>query len=166
MQTFLPYPNFARSAYVLDNKRLGKQRVECLQILKTLAKGPTEVIQRIDGRTNEIVTIHRKTPWYNHPAVKMWKGYEYLLYHTYMAEICAQWLYRGFQDTCYTKARLIVLNTKWSWQSLEWPSWLGDEAFHASHRSNLLRKDFLYYSQFGWKEPTDLPYVWPSKLTA
>ena len=36
MQTFLPYPDFAKSAMCLDNKRLGKQRIECLQILKAL----------------------------------------------------------------------------------------------------------------------------------
>ncbi|MFN7881952.1 MAG: pyrimidine dimer DNA glycosylase/endonuclease V, partial [bacterium] len=33
MQTFLPSPSFAESARILDNKRLGKQRVECKQIL-------------------------------------------------------------------------------------------------------------------------------------
>ena len=32
MQTFLPYADFQRSAQVLDYKRLGKQRVEALQI--------------------------------------------------------------------------------------------------------------------------------------
>lgn len=32
---------------------------------------------------------------------------------------------------------------------------------HASHRSNLLRKEPEYYTQFGWTEPPDLPYVWP-----
>lgn len=36
MQTFLPFPSFIESARVLDNKRLCKQRVECLQILKAL----------------------------------------------------------------------------------------------------------------------------------
>jgi hypothetical protein len=40
---------------------------------------------------------------------------------------------------------------------------LGDEAFHASHRSNLLRKDRDYYGAFGWTEPDDLPYVWPGQ---
>jgi hypothetical protein len=44
-----------------------------------------------------------------------------------------------------------------------YPPWLGNESFHASHRSNLLRKDFDYYSQFKWTEPTTLPYIWPSK---
>lgn len=36
MQTFLPYPNFKASARVLDTKRLGKQRVENLQIMSAL----------------------------------------------------------------------------------------------------------------------------------
>ena len=40
MQTFLPFPDFKMSAQVLDYKRLGKQRVEALQILKTLKIGP------------------------------------------------------------------------------------------------------------------------------
>jgi len=36
MQTFLPYPDVEASARVLDTKRLGKQRVECLQVLRGL----------------------------------------------------------------------------------------------------------------------------------
>ena len=36
MQTFLPYPAFDLSAQVLDRQRLGKQRVETLQVLKAL----------------------------------------------------------------------------------------------------------------------------------
>jgi len=34
MQTFLPYPDFARCAAVLDPLRLGKQRVEVLQLMR------------------------------------------------------------------------------------------------------------------------------------
>jgi len=41
------------------------------------------------------------------------------------------------------------------------PLWLGNEELHASHRSNLLRKAPLWYGQFGWTEPDDLPYIWP-----
>jgi len=41
------------------------------------------------------------------------------------------------------------------------PAWLGTDTFHASHRSNLLRKDPDYYGQWGWTEPSDLPYIWP-----
>ncbi len=36
MQTFLPYPNFQQSAGCLDNHRLGKQRIETLEILVIL----------------------------------------------------------------------------------------------------------------------------------
>jgi lipopolysaccharide biosynthesis regulator YciM len=32
----MPYPSFVESAKCLDNKRLGKQRVEVLQILQAL----------------------------------------------------------------------------------------------------------------------------------
>ncbi len=55
MQTFLPYPDFARSAAVLDPARLGKQRVETLQILRAL----------------ELFDYG----WSNHPAVGMWRGH-------------------------------------------------------------------------------------------
>jgi hypothetical protein len=41
------------------------------------------------------------------------------------------------------------------------PAWLGDESIHASHRSNLIRKDPKFYAQYGWSEGPDLPYVWP-----
>ena len=34
MQTFLPYADFAQSAKALDPKRLGKQRVETIQIVQ------------------------------------------------------------------------------------------------------------------------------------
>ena len=36
VQTFLPYADFARSAAVLDRTRLGKQRVEAIQVVRAL----------------------------------------------------------------------------------------------------------------------------------
>jgi hypothetical protein len=36
MQTFLPYADFERSARSLDPRRLGKQRVECIQVVRGL----------------------------------------------------------------------------------------------------------------------------------
>ena len=41
------------------------------------------------------------------------------------------------------------------------PEWMGDEGFHASHRSNLLKKDPEFYGKYGWTEATDLDYLWP-----
>ena len=137
MQTFLPYRNFEKSAMHLDNKRLGKQRVECLQILKAL--------------TNP------KYGWKNHPAVKMWKGYEHALVE-YGIEICDEWVGRGFKDTCREKIVNIALTLPFR---QDMPEWLGDEKLHASHRANLKRKDPEFYGRFAWDEPDYLPYVWP-----
>lgn len=136
MQTFLPYADFSRSAAVLDRRRLGKQRLEAKQI-----------IQCLEGRD---------LPWRHHPAVKMWAGYIPLLAE-YGQAICMEWRSRGYNDslTGYFNTR-IRLNAKR-------PPWLGLEEFHASHRSNLLRKDPLYYGAYGWQEPADLPYYWPTK---
>ena len=39
------------------------------------------------------------------------------------------------------------------------PWWLGNEDFHRSHQSNLLRKDPVHYAIFD--VPDDLPYLWP-----
>lgn len=133
MQTFLPYPDFAESASVLDYRRLGKQRVEAFQILKTLETG--------------------RKGWANHPAVQMWYGYNRAL-GLYMNTMILEWIKRGYK------------NTMWFGELLGeaiMPPWIGNEAFHASHRSNLLRKDFSYYSQFNWPEPATLAYVWPTK---
>ena len=131
MQTFLPYPDFHETARVLDDRRLGRQRVEAYQILRVLA-----------GMTRG---------WVNHPAVKMWKGYEWALkkYHNTMI---TEWVNRGYNNTM---KKFYVNEDK-----VELPPFIGQKSFHASHRSNLLRKDAEYYGQFGWQEPDDLPYVW------
>jgi len=133
MQTFLPYPSFIQSANALDDRRLGKQRVEAMQIVNAL---------------------HRETGgWVNHPAVRMWRGYEEAL-QLYHDTMITEWLLRGFKNTMkFFKPR---------WEGLPtMPPWLGDEAFHRSHRSNLLRKDMKHYGAFFNDVGPDLPYVWP-----
>jgi hypothetical protein len=45
------------------------------------------------------------------------------------------------------------------------PPWLGDEAFHRSHRSSLLRKDPEHYGPLFPEVPDDLEYVWPVRRT-
>lgn len=173
MQTFLPYPDFNESARALDDKRLGKQRVECLQILQTLAKGPIQrsLTREYGFKYNPQEGVFtRRTPWYNHPAVRMWRGYEYRL-TCYAICICEEWQQRGYADTCMVKMVELykTLRTQHGPCSLDTvseqdkhnPPWLGNPAFHAAHRSNLLRKNPTHYSQFGWTEPHNLPYIWP-----
>ncbi len=143
MQTFLPFRSFEQTAEVLDYRRLGKQRVEAWQILDAIEK-------RKQGIT--------KGAWINHPCVLMWQGFEIELVK-YSIAICQQWISRGYQDTMLSRfqARLE------QYQALNYPEqapyFLGHEDFHQSHRSNLLKKDFAYYSQF-FTEPTDIPYLW------
>tara|TARA_B100000287_G_scaffold260375_1_gene244942 strand:+ start:112 stop:573 length:462 start_codon:yes stop_codon:yes gene_type:complete len=132
MQTFLPYKDFQKSLEVLDYRRLGKQRVEAMQILNVLL-----------GRTNT-------KGWINHPITRMWDGYEpaLQLYHNMCIE---EWIRQGYNNN------MLLENIT---EEIVYPHWLGNEKFHSSHRANLLRKDYEYYSQFGWKENSELPYVW------
>lgn len=141
MQTFLPYPSFIVSARVLDNKRLGKQRVECKQILKAL-RGEYDRPDQVGA-------------WVNHPATKMWRGFEDALC-VYGVSCCAVWRKRGYDDS------LMQYFIAGCTGGMSLPPWLGNEEFHASHRSNLLRKDPEWYGQFGWAESKNLPYVWPT----
>jgi hypothetical protein len=158
MQTFLPYPDFRRSAWALDNKRLGKQRVECVQLLQALTR--TKVVETVTGW---IVEPFNPKGWVNHPAAKMWKGFEPSLAE-YGIEICDEWVRRNYRDSC--RARIIALvpavNPATKTEDALKPPWFGTDAFHDSHRSNLLRKAPEWYRQFNWVVPDNLPYVWPT----
>ena len=135
MQTFLPYPSYQQSAEVLDRQRLGKQRVEAWQILRTL--------------------LGQSTGWRNHPAIRMWRSYEASLVR-YANAVCEEWCLRGYEDSI--GLQLLELNVT---ETDEDPPWLGWEEFHLSHQSNLLRKDPAYYGVYFTGVPNNLPYIWP-----
>ena len=141
MNTFLPYSDFSKSAQCLDYKRLGKQRLEARTIYNIL-------INKSDGA------------WSRHPATLMWKGYEPAL-ATYYNIILIEWKGRGFKNSM--SPLLDVFDSVDTYKTTM-PPWLGDERFHCTHRSNLLRKDKEWYGQFGWEETDDLPYYWPTKV--
>lgn len=136
MQTFLPFKSFRESAKVLDYRRLGKQRVETWQILNCLS--------------------NRSTGWKNHPAVKMWKGHEGAL-AIYGLKTCEEWIKRGYEDTMTVRFNDYVA----MYPDITNPSWVGDEAFHSSHRQTLLFKNYEHYSKFGWTELPKYEYIWP-----
>lgn len=143
MQTFLPYADFSQTARSLDYRRLGKQRVEAWQVLRAL-----------NGMTKG---------WRNHPAVLMWNGYEKALC-VYAIAICDEWIARGYNDTM--RERFV----QWSSQlddnneQLKMPPWLGDQEFHRSHQSNLVRKFPEHYKEQFPDVPEDLEYLWPTTL--
>ena len=142
MQTFLPYPDFVCSAACLDMKRLGKQRVECIQIIKAL---------RGDSKG-----------WVNHPATRMWRGHIEALAQ-YAVTVCDEWTRRGYKDTCRDKITRLV--PEYLDYAARLPAWLGRPEIHKSHRIALLCKDYVHYSAYGWDEryprPTQYQYVWP-----
>lgn len=149
MQTFLPYPDFARSARSLDPQRLGKQRVETLQVLRALTRPGYG--------------------WRHHPAVKMWAGYEEALVR-YGLEVCAVWCELGRADTVASSltselaAACGVTRVRVQHELAEvgeLPPWLGRDDVHLSHRAALLRKNPEFYRPLFGDLPTDLPYVWP-----
>ncbi|MEQ4207224.1 MSMEG_6728 family protein [Actinopolymorpha sp. B17G11] len=150
MQTFLPYDDFAASARVLDRRRLGKQRVEALQVLRGLTRAGYG--------------------WRHHPVVRMWTGYEEALVR-YGLEVCRVWAEAGRGDTCAASLRTeylsrtgrdVVRVQEELARANELPPWLGDQAFHHSHQSALVRKDPAYYGAQFPDVPDDLPYVWPA----
>ncbi len=141
MQTFLPYPSFAASAAALDERRLGKQRVETFQLLRALT---------VPGHG-----------WRHHPAAKMWDGYLPALV-SYGLVMTDEWIAHERADTVREKVRVFAPEVDGIPQDeLDLPPWLGDEALHLSHRSNLVRKDADFYRPRFGDVPDDLPYVWP-----
>lgn len=86
--------------------------------------------------------------WQNHPAVNMWRGYAEAL-KVYFNAISQEWIRRGYQ---HNLGFFVV-------DEYEFPSWLGNEDFHYSHRSKLYQKNPAYY--FGWTGIAIVDYVWP-----
>ncbi len=150
MQTFLPYPDFKQSAAALDYRRLGQQRRECYQLLRTMLVDKPEAQKQVFC---EDFDWTKTKGWRNHPAGVQWHGYEAALAH-YSDVMIDEWVARGYKNTMLRRCLV---------SEFPLPPWLGRPDIHASHRSNLLRKDPVYYGKFGWTEPTDLEYVYPSK---
>lgn len=141
MQTFLPYPKMSQTAKVLDMRRLGKQRVETLQIMTAL--------------------IEPGLGWANHPATKMWFGYEWALLH-YQKAIVEEWKSRGYKDTCFEKTFDLFFSIPHGpHEGNVLPPWYGNRAFHLAHQSNLIRKDRTHYGLLFPGVPDNLPYIWP-----
>lgn len=147
MQTFLPYHEFDRSLACLDQDRLNKQITEANQILS-------------------MVGYQERSRWENHPAVKMWVGFPGLL-ASYIRVACLEWWDRGFitHKRSYELADVKFVDDETNGKM---PYWWNDNLFHASHRSNLLFKQYNYYKRWEWKEADEpyIPYVWPTFYSA
>ena len=140
VNTFLPYADFTKCAKILDNKRLGKQRVEAKQIISVI--------------TNE----YKGKAWRSHPAVLMWAGHVKALM-VYYNTMVKEWIYRGYVNNM----RLYEIKGP-----VKMPWFIGNKSFHLSHQANLLRKNYEYYSRYFKHVPSDYiiyTYIWPNKLS-
>jgi hypothetical protein len=160
MQTFVPLVGAEAIAKVLDRTRLNKQALEGWQILMTLTE--------LDPQGNNRVP----RGWVNHPAVKMWRGYEGAL-TLYVLYMVFEWERRGYKSTIALKVLTTYIQAIKLGKikhSTKLPPWMKDRkhfsAIASSHRTALLNKDYEWYSQFGWPEdngacPTSYDYIWP-----
>ena len=149
MQTFLTHWHedaltvFRVTAKELDWQRLGKQRVEALQIINTIT------------RSHDAHSQDARIGWVNHPAVRMWRERETLpilwLYHDVMIQ---EWIDRGYRNNM-----AFMRGTDQYWFP-KTPAWITPELVR-SHQSNLIRKKPEHYRRLWPDVPDDLPYIWP-----
>ncbi len=86
MQIFRPYIDHRKSAQFLDDKRLGKQRVEAKQVLMAILR--RRGILR-DGRKG----------WLNHPIVLMYDAGPYIDdLVNYFHAVVEEWVRRGYRN--------------------------------------------------------------------
>lgn len=151
MQTFLPEADFSETAKHLDQKRLMKQRIENLQILKSLAG------------------LYSSGAWSNHPAVKMWKGHEDWL-ALYNEAILKEVFFRGYKDNT-AKEFDKVYKENFMFVESDQPWWLGNEELHYTHKGRLYEKDpikYYFYSDYanyrelGYTCCEACNYFWPT----
>lgn len=162
MQTFLPYPDFAKSVACLDDSRLMRQRLDCMIVLAT-ANGVLWV-----PHENRYVLSKAARLRAEHPVVVQWAGHLESLAEYALAAM-VEWQTRGNFEHL-------------GWRLLKWfykrhpggnpkPPWFGDDRIHSAHRAVLLGKDYEYYRKADWTETPAVPdiskrwpYVWPQRI--
>jgi len=154
MQTFLPHKDFSETAKHLDRKRLIKQSVENLQVLKSLS-----------GHYD------KTGAWVNHPAVKMWRGHEDWLF-LYNEAIVREIILRGYKNSTRETFDSIYQENFIALES-DSPWWLGNESLHYSHKGRLYEKDqesyyfyaeFADYKELGYTCCVSCNYYWPTHV--
>jgi len=119
-----------------------QKSAECLDY-KRLGKQRVEALTLLEAITSG-------NGWSKHPCAKMWKDYPEALIKYYNI-VVTEWERRGYKNSMQ---KFIIAG------NIKYPPFVGNEEFHNSHKSNLLRKDPQYYGKFGWDVPDDLSYVW------
>lgn len=135
MMTFIVFGDFVINATFLDNKRLGKQRVEAMQLIDAIEKG---------------------TAWKKHPAAVSWKNHVDGLKY-YANCIINEWIKRGFNNTMefYVLPETVILPWWTQWSPLH----------HSHRAMLIRKDPFFYKDKFDvdplfW----NFGYIWPNKI--
>lgn len=145
---------------MLDQARLGKQRVEAYQIVLAYEEATKRNPAKYSG-------------WLNLPAVRMWDGYLPALY-VYGILNCMVWRKAGHEDSLLEQFQLrrrIWLSTQnnggdsASAQPRR-PWWFGHPAMVRTHQTKLYHKNSAAWVEqhktaTAKHEPMKLPYLWP-----
>jgi hypothetical protein len=124
------------TAKILDDRRLGKQRVEAAQIVDTLLNGGA---------------------WSNHVAVKSWIGYVDALKH-YCNTMILEWIRRGHNNTMpiYDLPQNIIYPPWYSNSKVHYSHMARLLEKDANYYKDTLKPP-IEYMAYG--------YIWPSKWT-
>ena len=131
MQTFLPHNDFNQIAKELDSKRLNKQILECYQILNVLSGN--------------------SLGWRNHPAVKMWQGWELRLFD-YVLVMIEEAKRRGIKTDKNEENILRLHKESHNGWGKGTPTWFKDKEVMSlvttTHKANLYKKDPVLYPHY------------------
>lgn len=148
----------------LDNKRLGKQRLEAAQMIRIL---------EVYDQTGEVQGGYSK-----HPALQMWKGHTDAL-KAYFNLCVLAWIKRGFKNTYslypvdHERYRIVPGDFDGTTTTFDeefdeycFPKWFGFAPLILSHRAALLRKNPKHYASYD--DDFIVPYytrgyLWPHK---
>ena len=164
---FIIVPDLQRTAELLDRSRLGKQRLEALQIINCLTE------------YDSTGTITRG--WKNHPATKSWIGFTNHL-KVYFNVITREWIKRGYLNTmplyeidetpyhivqCGFNGTSIIFDPN-QFNSYSFPFWVSFYPFYMSNQASLCRKDPKHYSfllRDELKPFLNHGYFWPCNVS-
>jgi len=132
MEIFHSEETWSLSVLALDDKRLGKQRLECIQILLSLSG---------------IINIWEIPKYiHNHPVTLLWKGNEdYLL--SYTTACIIEWGNRGYKNTKCISAFHDMRAITGDYPVKGKPSFITAD-FIQSHKIKLYSKNPLFYAKY------------------
>lgn len=158
MQTFMVSTDLRECASVLDH----------YDITVIDKNGREKTFTRLGNQFyREGLTLIRGG-WPNHPAAKMWKGYEYAL-GMYLLALAERLADEGHNTPAFHDQIVEINDIMDACDNEDFPPWWGDDEIYATHRGTLLYKAPEHYEQFGWAEAPLPPnpetgkfqYKWP-----